>query len=397
MRARVDAKLARRSPSASRPSASERRAKSSCTIDDSAFDTRANRRVMRRAMNTAMPIVATTVATPAAISTTSSWPIAASNCAWDACAAFSALSREKTTITAPTTSVSATIGTANPAASWAPSRNFMRSTPLEKLRSRPNTRRCIKGSPPSTRSSAGATVLPECPAARRRYRARAGGLFGTAAHDGGRWRVPTRRGERRKMPFSARVLLDSVSPAGVRLTTMEARYPRFIHSELLTHRVFSRNSSSSSRAVPIRKMIDAVRTDPAMPVWWGRNQAGMQAFAELERRRARARASGVAARARGRARARRTPRGVRHQLAQAAGEPHPRTVRVDHGHHHRDGVGELLHAAHARGRAARAQAPRDADARRVPRAASRARSRRRVAHAADPRRRGSRRFRWNSG
>jgi len=82
------------------------------------------------------------------------------------------------------------------------------------------------------------------------------------------------------MPFSARVLLDSVSPAGVRLTTMEARYPRFIHSELLTHRVFSRNSSSS-RAVPVRKMIDAVRNDPAMPVWWGRNQAGMQAFAEL--------------------------------------------------------------------------------------------------------------------
>jgi hypothetical protein len=82
------------------------------------------------------------------------------------------------------------------------------------------------------------------------------------------------------MPFSARVLLDSVSPAGVRLTTMEARYPRFIHSELLTHRVFSRNSSSS-RAVPIRKMIDAVRTDPAMPVWWGRNQAGMQALEEI--------------------------------------------------------------------------------------------------------------------
>jgi thymidylate synthase ThyX len=82
------------------------------------------------------------------------------------------------------------------------------------------------------------------------------------------------------MPFSARVLLDSVSPAGVRLTTMEARYPRFIHSELLTHRVFSRNSSSS-RAVPIRKMIDAVRSDPAMPVWWGRNQAGMQALEEI--------------------------------------------------------------------------------------------------------------------
>jgi thymidylate synthase ThyX len=83
------------------------------------------------------------------------------------------------------------------------------------------------------------------------------------------------------MPFSARVLLDSVSPAGVRLTTMEARYPRFIHSEVMTHRLFSRNAGSS-RALPIRKMIDAVRTDPAMPIWWGRNQAGMQAFAELD-------------------------------------------------------------------------------------------------------------------
>jgi thymidylate synthase ThyX len=83
------------------------------------------------------------------------------------------------------------------------------------------------------------------------------------------------------MAFSARVLLDSLSPAGVRLTTMEVRYPRFIHSELMTHRVFSRNAASS-RAVPVRKMIDAVRSDPAMPVWWGRNQSGMQAREELD-------------------------------------------------------------------------------------------------------------------
>jgi thymidylate synthase ThyX len=83
------------------------------------------------------------------------------------------------------------------------------------------------------------------------------------------------------MPFSARVLLDSISPAGIRLTTMEARYPRFIHAEFLTHRVMSRNSSSS-RAVPIRKMIEAVRSDPAMPVWWGRNQSGMQALEQID-------------------------------------------------------------------------------------------------------------------
>ncbi len=88
-------------------------------------------------------------------------------------------------------------------------------------------------------------------------------------------------GEAIRMGFSARVLLDSASPAGVRLTTMEVRYPRFIHSELMTHRNFSRNAASS-RAVPIRKMIDAVREEPAMPVWWGRNQTGMQAFAEID-------------------------------------------------------------------------------------------------------------------
>ena len=82
------------------------------------------------------------------------------------------------------------------------------------------------------------------------------------------------------MAFSARVLLDSISSAGVRLTTMEVRYPRFIHSEVMTHRVFSRNAASS-RAIPIRKMIDAVRAEPAMPLWWGRNQSGMQAREEL--------------------------------------------------------------------------------------------------------------------
>ncbi len=38
--------------------------------------------------------------------------------------------------------------------------------------------------------------------------------------------------------FSARVLTDSVSPAGIRLTTMEVRFPRFVLSEFNTHRTF---------------------------------------------------------------------------------------------------------------------------------------------------------------
>ena len=37
---------------------------------------------------------------------------------------------------------------------------------------------------------------------------------------------------------------DSISPQGVRLTTFELEYPRFIHAEMMTHRVFSRNALS---------------------------------------------------------------------------------------------------------------------------------------------------------
>jgi thymidylate synthase ThyX len=54
--------------------------------------------------------------------------------------------------------------------------------------------------------------------------------------------------------YSARVLLDSVSPTGARLVTMEVRYPRFIHAEVLTHRMF----------------------------YWGKNQAGMSARREVD-------------------------------------------------------------------------------------------------------------------
>lgn len=76
--------------------------------------------------------------------------------------------------------------------------------------------------------------------------------------------------------IEAKVIDDSVSPSGVRLTTLQLKYPRFIHGEFMTHRVFSRNASSS-RAIPIAKMIEQVRNDPAMPIEWGMNKPGMQA------------------------------------------------------------------------------------------------------------------------
>jgi hypothetical protein len=79
--------------------------------------------------------------------------------------------------------------------------------------------------------------------------------------------------------IQAQVIADSRSPDGVRLTTLQLVYPRFVHAEFMTHRVFSRNASSS-RAIPVAKMIEQVRTDPAMPVHWGKNQPGMQAREE---------------------------------------------------------------------------------------------------------------------
>lgn len=77
------------------------------------------------------------------------------------------------------------------------------------------------------------------------------------------------------MSLVAKVVADSMSSAGIRLTTMELMYPRFIHDELLTHRQFSRNASSQ-RAIPVEKMVEAVEIDPAMPVRWGLNGKGMQ-------------------------------------------------------------------------------------------------------------------------
>lgn len=65
------------------------------------------------------------------------------------------------------------------------------------------------------------------------------------------------------------------------LSTLLLRYPRFIHAEFMTHRAFSRNAASS-RAIPVKKMIDDILADTAMPIHWGANQKGMQADQECD-------------------------------------------------------------------------------------------------------------------
>jgi thymidylate synthase ThyX len=83
--------------------------------------------------------------------------------------------------------------------------------------------------------------------------------------------------------ISAKIIADSISPDNIRLTTMQLRYPRFIHAEFMTHRMFSRNASSS-RAIPVERLIKDVMDDTAMPIHWGKNQKGMQADKECDER-----------------------------------------------------------------------------------------------------------------
>lgn len=76
--------------------------------------------------------------------------------------------------------------------------------------------------------------------------------------------------------IGAKVVADSRCGAtGCRITSFLLTYPRFIHSEVMTHRVLSRNAASS-RAIPVERMIRAVEENTAMPLVWTTAQKGMQ-------------------------------------------------------------------------------------------------------------------------
>jgi hypothetical protein len=122
--------------------------------------------------------------------------------------------------------------------------------------------------------------------------------------------------------YNAEVILDSIGPNDKRIITVKATYPRCIHSELLTHRMFARNSASS-RAIPWKRkgkeklkikdmpkgalpigngihgeislnpddiyeyyvpncMYTMIMTDPFVPTFLGKEQKGMQSGDELE-------------------------------------------------------------------------------------------------------------------
>jgi thymidylate synthase ThyX len=82
------------------------------------------------------------------------------------------------------------------------------------------------------------------------------------------------------MKISAKIIAHSINDSRDELITMELTYPRFIHAEFMTHRVFSRNASSS-RAIPVRKLTAMALEDPAFFVHVGTNKPGMQAGDEV--------------------------------------------------------------------------------------------------------------------
>ena len=81
--------------------------------------------------------------------------------------------------------------------------------------------------------------------------------------------------------ITAKVICDSISEQGIRLTTFEIEYPRIVMSEFNTMRAISKNSSSS-RAIPVSKMLEHTKNINLKPVYFGSKKAGMQAGKELD-------------------------------------------------------------------------------------------------------------------
>ena len=78
-----------------------------------------------------------------------------------------------------------------------------------------------------------------------------------------------------KTKISAEIVADSISPQGDRLISVLCTFPRIILAEVNTHRMLSKNTSSS-RAIPIKKMIKSVKDDPFIPIAWQKEHTGMQ-------------------------------------------------------------------------------------------------------------------------
>ena len=80
--------------------------------------------------------------------------------------------------------------------------------------------------------------------------------------------------------ISATIVADSVNQQGDRLTSLLITFPRILLSEINTHRMLSKNTSSS-RAIPFHKMVKAVQENPFIPIAWQKEHTGMQGYEYL--------------------------------------------------------------------------------------------------------------------
>ena len=73
----------------------------------------------------------------------------------------------------------------------------------------------------------------------------------------------------------------SLSPQSAETITVLATFPRIILSEINTHRMLSKNTSSS-RAIPFLKMVEAIQNNPFVPIAWQKYHPGMQGSEYLD-------------------------------------------------------------------------------------------------------------------
>lgn len=75
--------------------------------------------------------------------------------------------------------------------------------------------------------------------------------------------------------ISAECIAASSYEGGPNIYTLVTRSPKTLDAQLRTHRMLSQNSSSS-RAIPLKRMIEQAEQDPFIPFDWRLNQKGMQ-------------------------------------------------------------------------------------------------------------------------
>ena len=78
-----------------------------------------------------------------------------------------------------------------------------------------------------------------------------------------------------KTKIKAEIVAHSINEQGDELISVLATFPRIILAEVNTHRMLSKNTSSS-RAIPFKKMVEAVQNDPFIPIAWQKEHKGMQ-------------------------------------------------------------------------------------------------------------------------